>query len=173
MNLVPDLYVERIEDLEPRILQARGLHFLLLDVDSTLKDYRAQAFAPSIVTWTHELKRAEIGICLVSNGGEHRIAPLARQLGVPYVARAAKPAPYGCWRALQIMAASRRATALAGDQLLADVLAGKLAGLFTILVKPVRPELEPWFTQLKRPWERALLRRYRRRLRFVDGMHEP
>jgi hypothetical protein len=39
----------------------------------------------------------------------------------------------------------------------ADVLAGRLAGLFTILVTPLGHH-EPWFTRVKRPFERQVLR---------------
>ena len=51
------------------------------------------------------------------------------------------------------MAADR--TAMVGDQVFADVMAGRLAGVFTILVRPIHPEDEPWFTRWKRPWENA------------------
>jgi len=49
-------------------------------------------------------------------------------------------------------------TAIVGDQLFADVLAGRLAGLFTILVRPTSPS-EPLWTRVKRPLERRVLRR--------------
>ena len=39
---------------------------------------------------------------------------------------------------------------MVGDQLFADILAGRLAGLTTFLVEPIHPEEEPWFTRLKR-----------------------
>jgi len=47
---------------------------------------------------------------------------------------------------------------MVGDQLFSDILAGRLAGLFTILVRPTSAE-EPWFTRIKRPVERRVLRR--------------
>ena len=36
-----------------------------------------------------------------------------------------------------------------GDQIFADILAGNLAGVFTILVTPIKPEQEHWFTRIK------------------------
>jgi predicted HAD superfamily phosphohydrolase YqeG len=57
------------------------------------------------------------------------------------------------------MAFPPASTALVGDQVFADVLAGRLAGLKTILVEPIHPEEEPWYTRLKRPPERWVLRR--------------
>ncbi len=53
----------------------------------------------------------------------------------------------------------RRRTAIVGDQLFADIMAGRLAGLTCILVRPIHPEQERWFTRIKRPLERILLAR--------------
>ncbi len=50
---------------------------------------------------------------------------------------------------------------MVGDQLFADVVSGRLAGLACILVRPIHPEQEPWFTRMKRPLERFLLNRMR------------
>ena len=52
-------------------------------------------------------------------------------------------------------------TAIVGDQLFADVLAARMAGIRSILVEPIHPEEEPWFTLVKRRPERWLLRRMR------------
>ena len=38
-------------------------------------------------------------------------------------------------------------TAIVGDQLFADVMAGRLAGVRSILVDPIHPEEEPWWTR--------------------------
>jgi predicted HAD superfamily phosphohydrolase YqeG len=56
--------------------------------------------------------------------------------------------------------ANRKETAMVGDQVFADVLAGRFAGIRTILVTPIHPEEEPWFTQLKRGPERWLLKKW-------------
>jgi predicted HAD superfamily phosphohydrolase YqeG len=50
-------------------------------------------------------------------------------------------------------------TAMVGDQLFADILAGRLAGIRTIHVRPIHPEEEPFFTRLKRGPERFIFRR--------------
>ena len=49
--------------------------------------------------------------------------------------------------------------AIVGDQIFADVMAGRLSGIRAILVDPIHPEEEPWFTRLKRLPEHAVLAR--------------
>ena len=160
--LTPHLRVESVLDLTPQRLRALGVDALLLDVDCTLKRYRSEEIGPEVTAWLQGLGEAGIGVCLVSNGRGSRIGRLAEKLDLPFVAKACKPFPWGCKAAVRKMGFDRRRTAMVGDQLFADVMAGRLAGMQSILVRPIHPEEEPWFTRLKRPLERFFLRRMER-----------
>lgn len=155
--LTPHLHVAGVCELTPERLRAMGLRSLLLDVDCTLKRYRQSDVPPEVAAWIEQLRIAGIGLCLVSNGGARRISRLAERYDLPYVARALKPLPLGCWAAVRKMHFEPSRTAMVGDQVFADVLAARLAGLRSILVDPIHPEEEPWFTRLKRPPERRWL----------------
>ncbi len=157
MPLRPTIRVERVEELTAERLQGWGLRWLLLDVDCTLTRYQRRDVEPSVAAWLDALRAAGIGLCLVSNGLGQRIHEFAQRLDLPCVSRAMKPLPAGVWWAMRRLAARRAETAMVGDQLFADVLAGQLAGVRTILVRPIHPEEEPWFTRLKRGPERWLL----------------
>jgi hypothetical protein len=156
--LAPHYRIASVLELTPQRLRGLGLESLLLDADCTLKRYRSEQCAPGVAEWLASLRQAGFGLCLVSNGFGERIGRFAQTLGLPCVARALKPLPIGCRRAMRTMGFPRRSTAMVGDQLFADVIAGRLAGLTTFLVEPIHPEEEPWFTRLKRLPERWLLR---------------
>jgi len=158
--VTPHLFLDNVLELTPKRLRAEGRTGLLLDVDCTLKDYHDQHIGSAVVSWTAALRRDGFSLCLLSNGRSERIEHHAQALGIPYVARALKPLPYGCRAAMRILKLSPEQTAIVGDQLFADVLAGRLAGLFTILVRPTSPA-EPLWTRVKRPIERRVLRRIR------------
>ena len=157
--LTPDYRVAKVEALSPELLRQWGIRALLLDADCTLKPYRAADVTPEVAAWLGAMRAAGIGLCLVSNGYGRRIGEFAARVGLPFVAKAMKPLPVGCRAALRTMAFPVAGTALVGDQVFADVLAGRLAGLKTILVEPIHPEEEPWYTRLKRPAERWVLGR--------------
>jgi HAD superfamily phosphatase (TIGR01668 family) len=158
--LAPHYRIASVLELTPARLRGLGLESLLLDADGTLKRYRSQQCAPGVVEWLDDLRQAGFGLCLVSNGLGERISRFAQPLGLPFVARALKPLPLGCRRAMRTMGFRRQSTAMVGDQLFADIMAGRLAGVTTFLVEPIHPEEEPWFTRLKRGPERWLLRRW-------------
>jgi hypothetical protein len=159
--ITPDLRIDSVLELDLPRLRSLDLDALLLDVDCTLKQYRADDLAPGVADWLQGLRAAGIGLCLVSNGRAARIRRLSDALRLPVIVQACKPLPFGCRAALRRMGADRRRTAIVGDQLFADILAGRLAGLTCILVRPLHPEQEPWFTRMKRPLERFLLARMR------------
>jgi HAD superfamily phosphatase (TIGR01668 family) len=158
----PHLRVDSVLELTLPRLRELGLETLLLDVDCTLKRYRATEVEPAIRAWLDELRTAGLRVCLVSNGRARRIGRLAASLDLPFVAKAYKPLPFRCKAALAQLGMAGRPAAMVGDQVFADILAGRLAGLLTILVAPIHPEDEPCWTRIKRPFERWLLRRLER-----------
>jgi HAD superfamily phosphatase (TIGR01668 family) len=158
LNLLrPHLHLSSVLELHLDRLRSLQLDGLLLDLDCTLKDHDATQISPPVVSWVRGLRQAGIRLCLLSNGRPRRVGRFAEELEVPFVAKAFKPLPGGCRRAVAQLGLKPRRTAMVGDQVFADVLAGRLAGLFTILVQPTSP-VEPWFTRIKRPFERRALR---------------
>jgi HAD superfamily phosphatase (TIGR01668 family) len=150
--LFPHSYLSSATRIDAAYLHARGLEGLLLDIDGTLKDFSAPALPPPVVLWLNGLVSQGIRLCLFSNGRTARIGQLAAQLNLPFVAEAMKPSPAGCRRGLAILGLPASRVAVVGDQIFADVLAGRLARLHTVLVCPTS-RIEPWFTRLKRPFE--------------------
>ena len=156
--IAPHLRVETVLDLDVDRLRRLEIDSLLLDVDCTLKRYTDRTVSDDVADWLKNLQAAEIGLCLVSNGLGKRIEEFAQAVRLPFVAKACKPLPGGCLRAVKQMGFDRRRTAIVGDQLFADIMAGRLAGLTAILVRPIHPEEEHWYTRVKRPPEKLLLR---------------
>jgi uncharacterized protein len=167
----PHLQLQSVLDLQ--VEQLRQLHCstLLMDVDCTLKHHHCTTLNPGVPEWIKSLQQAGIRLCLLSNGRGRRIEPLARQYGLACVTAALKPFPFGCWKALRQLGVEAKHTALIGDQLFADVMAGRMAGLYTILVRPTS-SIEPWFTRMKRPLERRALAWMNRNSRTNNGLPE-
>jgi hypothetical protein len=155
--LTPHHRIASVLELTSERLRGLGLENLLLDADGTLKRYTSDECAPGVAEWLGTLRRAGFGLCLVSNGLGERIGRFADKVGLPFVPKAMKPLPRGCRLAMRKMGFRPEFTAIVGDQVFADVMAGRLAGLTTFLVDPIHPEEEPWFTRLKRRPERWLL----------------
>ncbi|MGL6225605.1 MAG: YqeG family HAD IIIA-type phosphatase [Thermoguttaceae bacterium] len=150
----PHYRLESVLQLTPDWLSEKSISSLLLDVDSTLKAYRAETLSPEVQNWLEQMKEHQIGLCLVSNGSRNRICKIAESLHLSYIAPAMKPFPFGCQKAVRMMNFDPKRTAMVGDQLFADIPSAKLAGLISIHVVAIRPDQEPFWTRIKRPLER-------------------
>ncbi|MDR2169871.1 MAG: YqeG family HAD IIIA-type phosphatase [Planctomycetaceae bacterium] len=155
----PDIEVSGVIDLTVERLRVAGIKALLLDVDSTLKRYGNSDPAPEVIDWLERMRAAGLGLYLISNGGGVRIQKFSQNVQIPFIAPAMKPLPFAIHRVIKSMNYEKKTTAMVGDQLFTDVLAGKLAGILTILVKPQGEKEEPWFARIKRPLEKLFLKR--------------
>jgi HAD superfamily phosphatase (TIGR01668 family) len=160
--VTPHLQLETVLDITPETVRALGLEGLLLDLDCTLKDYYDNTFRPEVLQWVAEMRRQQVQMCLLTNGRPHRVTPLAERLGIQCVSLAGKPLARGVRAAISKLGLDRTRVAMVGDQIFADVLAGRLAGVFTILVRPTTYQ-EPWITHIKRPLERWVLKKLAQR----------
>ena len=154
----PQHLLEKVTDLTPDLLREWGIDHLLLDVDCTLKAYSDKTVSPEVQTWLDQLRSEGFGLCIISNGRGKRIEKFAATLDLPWFAPAMKPSPRGCRKAMKKFNFDPARTAMVGDQIFADILAGRRAGIMTVLVKPIRPWEEPWFARIKRPFEKIVFR---------------
>ena len=155
--LTPHLQLDSVLDIQPDMLRALGVEGLLLDLDSTLMDYHGDGFRSQIVAWVEQMLREQVRLCILSNGRAKRVRPLAERLGVQCVAWAGKPLTVGLQAGMRKLGLDRTRVAMVGDQLFTDVLAGRRAGVFTILVRPTTTR-EAWITHIRRSLERLVLR---------------
>jgi len=160
--VTPHLRLGSVFELSPELLRQRGILALLLDLDCTLKEHYSAEPLPGVADWLERLRAAGIKLCILSNGLRRRVRPLASELGLVWTSGAGKPLPFALRAAARRLGVPLNRTAIIGDQLFSDVLAGRLAGVFTILVPPAGTA-EPWSTAIKRPLERWVLRRIERR----------
>ena len=158
----PNFLVDSVLELTLDRLMSLGVKLLLLDVDCTLKQYKNQEPEPGILEWLEEIKKSGIQACLLSNGVAKRIEPFAKSVGLPFIAQACKPFTSGCTLACRTWNCDPSTALVVGDQIFADVLAGNWAGMRTALVKPIHPEQEHWFTKIKRPFEKIVLKAFAR-----------
>ncbi len=154
--LAPRHRVSGVAALSPARLRAWGIDAVMLDLDNTLVPWGADAPPPDVVAWLATLQQAGIAACLVSNSLSGRVRRAARLLGLPVAAGRFKPSAAKLRRALAIMGTTPARTAMVGDQLFTDVLAGNRLGVPTILVAPLSPR-EPWRVRLVRALERRVL----------------
>ena len=154
--LCPDIRKQHITDLGVGELRAMGVRGLLLDADNTLTTHKSGVLADGVAAWLERMRKAGFALMLASNAKEERILPFAEKLGLPCEGMCCKPLRKGLFRASRRLGISPADLALVGDQVFTDLLAGKAAGMKTVLVTPWQRETGRAF-RVKRGLERPFL----------------
>ena len=163
-NLTPSRVVESLKELDPQSLKDQGIAAIITDLDNTLVPWRHYEIMPGVVEWLAKLEVAGIKICIASNTiHTERLKQLADTMGIPFVDRVQKPRTGGFLRAMKLMGSNVGNTAVFGDQLFTDVLAGNRLKLHTILLRPPLSKEEFISTQMVRYVENGVIRRLRER----------
>lgn len=168
-NLTPDFMFGSYREVTPDFLQSVGISALLIDIDNTLAPYEQPDPDEEIVSWFGSMAAAGVRVALVSNNHHPRVERFNAPLGLVAFANSQKPRRVTLDRAMEKIGADPAQTAVLGDQLLTDALAGKRIGLRAIIVPPIKDKKNPFF-RFKRLCERPLIRRYARRFGYREWM---
>lgn len=151
-------YVASVEHIDVDELVDGGVRCVLVDRDNTLVPRDTKVAPQAVRDWLAELAEVGIGVCMVSNNFHtSSVCASAADLGIRVVHHALKPAPFSVRRALRMMGATAEQAILVGDQVFTDVMAGNLAGVRTVLVRP-QCQTDLWFARPVRALERMVLR---------------
>jgi uncharacterized protein len=164
--LTPNAQLESAFEITPQWLQDRNLNGLVLDIDNTLAPTHLPGDEAQIRAWLEPLQQAKIPIRIVSNGLPKRILEFCQLFRLDYVGIlglriAGKPIPSAFQRACQELELPTNQVAMVGDQIFTDMLGANMAGMYTVLVKPLS-EKSMTHTKLIRNLEKLVLARLER-----------
>lgn len=135
----PNGFYESVLDIRPEDLRRRGITLLLADLDNTLVPYKTPLPTRELKQWREELAAGGVELFLLSNSRRPgRPKGFADALGIDFIGHAGKPKQGGYRSAMERTGRTVEQTAIVGDQIFTDVLGGTLAGITTILVRPIR-----------------------------------
>lgn len=162
MTLVPDFYCDDIYGITPEYIKGKGIDAVILDIDNTLVPYEIAEPTDEVRAWLTALTEAGIKVAFVSNNHAERVEIFNKSLGFPAFPDSGKPFKKACRAAMEAMGSTPETTAIIGDQVFTDVLAGRNAGLAAaFLVKPIKDKTNLFF-KTKRLMEIPVLKKYKR-----------
>ena len=159
---LPDYFFESFSDLSVDFLKMYSIEAVILDIDNTLVPYETARPTKELLSWFDELKNAGIKVAFVSNNDSSRVNIFNEELGFFATYKSGKPFNKCLKKAISAMGSSCETTALMGDQIFTDIVAGNSLSLLTVLVPPIKDKTDP-FTQFKRLLEKPILKKYMKR----------
>ena len=156
----PKKIFKSILNINLDFLKENNLEAIFLDVDNTIIDYDYNVLE-GIETWLQDLKRSNIKVCILSNTRKKKKAErIAKMLDLPYIYLATKPFKRGFKKAKKLLdIEDNKKIAVVGDQIMTDVFGANRAGMYSVLVQPIK-EKDIFVTRINRIMERKVLRKY-------------
>ena len=136
-SLLPVHIAPALPTLPPDFFQEKGIRLVLLDFDNTMLPYTTNVPSYALISWIRKMQAASIPMCVVSNSHKSRARDFCRKYGLGCVTAAKKPFGKGIGKALDKYQVPKEEAALVGDQIFTDTLGANLAGVRSILVKPI------------------------------------
>lgn len=152
-------------DIDYEALYKKGYRGLIYDIDNTLVEHGADA-NEQVIELFKRLNAMGFRICLLSNNKAPRVRRFYKGVSIKgvklhYIFDAHKPVTKNYRKAMLLMRTTKKNTLFIGDQLFTDVYGANLAGIRSVLVKPINKREEIQIV-LKRKLEKVVLHFYKR-----------
>lgn len=151
----PKYTIDTIYHLDIDKLNQMGIKAVFSDLDNTLLAWNKFETAEEMNKLNLKLKKAGITLVVISNNNAERVGKVLDPYGIKFVAKSKKPLPFAITRQRKAMNLKKNQVMMVGDQLITDMQAGNLAGVETVLVKPL-VETDKWNTRINRFFEKII-----------------
>lgn len=148
-----------VTDIDLKLLQADGIKGLIFDLDSTLLAPHSGKLTDEVASWL-VFAREHFQVAIVSNNKRMKYMEEVKVLlDMPItIGRAAKPRRKAFMDVLKVFELKPHEVAVIGDRPLTDVLGGQRAGMKTVLVWPLKTQVEPEWVKMMRKLERYVIK---------------
>ena len=169
MLFKPDIYKKNIFSIDYNKLKETGITCLIFDLDNTL-GLLDNITVPIRTKILVNKLRKDFKIFIISNNTKKRIFPYTNDLEVEGLSSSLKPLTKSLRKVKRKYGFKKEEMAIIGDQLVTDILCGKLYHIKTILVDPLgKKDLK--ITGFNRWLEKRIINRYQRKGVFERGKY--
>lgn len=165
----PDVYQKNIFDINYDKLYKKGIHYLIFDLDNTLALLEEKECPPRVKELITNLKK-KFKVIMISNNVSSRIKPYKEELEIDTVSLALKPLTRGLRKIKKLYKCEKKEMIMIGDQVVTDILSGKLFGISTCLVEPLSDK-DLKITGFNRKVEDIILNKYEKKKIFERGKY--
>lgn len=157
--LLPDEMYGSFEELTPEHLASLGIKHIFSDIDNTLATYDDMYPPENVVSWCENMNKNGVSVSFVSNNNAERVEKFNSRFGYAAYSKAGKPKIKKLLLAMEEMGAEKNNSVLLGDQLLTDAACAKRAGLYCIIVPPIKDKKNLFF-RFKRWLEKPYMKKF-------------
>lgn len=162
-KFIPHKRVDSVYEIDLDALWEAGIRGIITDLDNTLVGAKAPSATPELAEWLKKVSQRGFRTVIVSNNNRLRVSAFAEPIDLPFIYAARKPLRRAFRQALEMLKLSPEQAVVIGDQLLTDVLGANRMRMNSVLVTPISPQDESFFTRFNRKVERIIFEKLRKR----------
>ncbi len=151
----PKYTIDTIYHLNTKELKKMDVRAVFSDLDNTLLAWNKFETAKEMDRFNQRLAHAGIKLVVISNNNGQRVGKVLDPYHISFVAKSKKPLPFAITKERKRLGLSKEQVMMVGDQLITDMQAGNLAGVRTVLVKPLI-KTDKWNTRINRFFEKII-----------------
>lgn len=167
---VPDIYQKNIYSINYDNLLNRGINTLLFDLDNTIALIFDHHPNEDVINLFKFLKSKKFKILIVSNSIDARVNTFAKDLKVEYLSSAKKPKNIKLLKLINDNKFEIDKTAIIGDSMMDDVVAGNSIGITTVLTDQLSKHEFP-LAKIRRFKEKRIQKKLRDNNLFTKGRY--
>lgn len=157
---LPREEADSIFSIDLQKLKNKNFKGIILDADNTLFAYNSKSIDDKTKNWIRKAKGLGFKVAILSNATvkSGKVKHLTQDLKIPIITFSFKPLPFRFKKLLKLLSIVPQEAVMIGDQILTDILGGNIAGLYTILVKPIAKKEFLTTYIINRPLEKIILK---------------
>jgi len=148
--------IDRLNELDPKLLYNEGIKLVVLDLDNTISPYGSFEVEEELKAWIKSTKMLGIDVVVLSNTWYLRALVSSIIVRVPVYYMALKPLPFALWKIIMEYGYSPEEVCVVGDQIFTDILLARIVGSSYVYVKPLSSKDGP-HTRIFRLLEKSFL----------------
>ena len=159
MIIKPDYIFNDVYEIDFEQLKKDGIEALLFDLDSTVMPSKSGIFPKEVLQLFEKLKKDFKLAIVTNNKNPQYIKKAQNQIDFEVIANAKKPETKAIIKCLNSFPIPPRHAAMIGDRPLTDILAGKFAGMKTVMVDSITRNTEHKIIRFVRAFEKLTVKR--------------
>ena len=167
LKYIPIEYKHLINDVDFNKYFDLGYRILFFDLDNTIADYETHYPEDDKIELFKNLKEKGFSCFILSNNKEKRIKKFEESLGVKGFYSLRKPFTHRIKKYILNESMDINKILWIGDQAVTDVKCAHSLGINTILLDPIKPATEHWYTKINRFIEKRIFLRIRKKYSSV------
>ena len=167
LKYIPIEYKHSIHDVDFEKYFKEGYRMLFFDLDNTIADYETHYPEKDKIELFYYLKELGFECFILSNNKEKRIKKFEDSLGVKGFYSLRKPFTGRIRKYILDESMDTNKILWVGDQAVTDVKCAHKLGINTILLDPIKPATEHWYTKINRFVERSIFKKIRKKYSSV------